>query len=149
MDVLEHANTLKSMPMFASLDESQLKLLAFTSEVFNYGTGEYLFHCNDFSDAVFVVMQGKLEILADQTGTPVLIAEKSEGDVVGEMGVLRAERRSATVRVKEDVEVLRVPGDRYLDLVSSNPELALFVLRDLSDKLAATSRDLARARSGD
>jgi CRP-like cAMP-binding protein len=145
MDVIEHAKTLKAMPMFASLDESQLKLLAFTSEVFDYGSGEYLFHRDESSDAVYVVMKGRLQIFDDRSGSQVLIAEKHEGEVVGEMGVLRAERRSAAVMVKEDSEVLRIPGDRYLDLVSRNPDLALYVMRDLSDKLASTSLDLARA----
>ena len=149
MDVIEHAKTLKAMPMFASLDESQLKLLAFTSEVFNYGAGEYLFQRDEPSDSVFVVMQGHLQILDDRSGSAVLIAEKYEGEVVGEMGVLRAERRSAAVLAREDSEVLRIPGDRYLDLVSRNPDLALYVMRDLSDKLASTSLDLARARAPD
>ncbi len=148
MDVIEHARTLKAMPMFASLDESQLKLLAFTSEVFDYAVGEYLFNRDELSDAVYVIMRGRLEILDDRGSAPVLIAEKTEGEMVGEMGVLRAERRSATVRVTGEAELLRIPGDRYLDLVSRNPGLALYVLRDLSDKLASTSLDLALARSG-
>ena len=148
MDVIEHARMLAAMPMFASLDESQLKLLAFTSEVFEYSEGEYLFHRNDLSDAVFVIMRGRARIEDDTTGTTILIAEKTEGEVVGEMGVLRAERRSATVLVTEATEVLRIPGDRYLDLVSSNPGMALYVMRDLSDKLASTSADLARVKAG-
>ena len=134
--------------MFASLDESQLKLLAFTSEVFDYGAGEFLFHRNDLSDAVYVIMGGRVRIEDDSVGTSILIAEKTEGDVVGEMGVLRAERRSGTVVAAEDTEVLRIPGDRYLDLISSNPGMALYVLRDLSDKLATTSADLARVKAG-
>lgn len=148
MDVIEHARMLAAMPMFASLDESQLKLLAFTSEVFDYADDEYLFHRNDLSDAVYVIMHGRVRIEDDSAGQPVLIAEKTEGEVVGEMGVLRAERRSATVLVTQPTEVLRIPGDRYLDLVSSNPGMALYVLRDLSDKLASTSADLARVKAG-
>ncbi len=148
MDVIEHARMLAAMPMFASLDESQLKLLAFTSEVFEYAEGEYLFHRNDLSDAVYVIMRGRARIEDDSTGATILIAEKTEGEVVGEMGVLRAERRSATVLVTESTEVLRIPGDRYLDLVSSNPGMALYVMRDLSDKLASTSADLARVKAG-
>lgn len=148
MDVIEHARMLAAMPMFSTLDESQLKLLAFTSQVFEYTKGEYLFHRNDVSDCVYVIMRGRVRIEDDATGTAIHIADKAEGEVVGEMGVLRAERRSATVLVAEDTEALRIPGDRYLDLVSCNPGMALYVMRDLSDKLASTSADLARVRAG-
>ena len=148
MDVIEHARMLAAMPMFATLDESQLKLLAFTSQVFEYTEGEYLFHRNDVSDCVYVIMRGRVRIEDDATGTAIHIANKVEGEVVGEMGVLRAERRSATVLAIEATEALRIPGDRYLDLVSGNPGMALYVMRDLSDKLASTSLDLARVKAG-
>ena len=148
MDVIEHARQLAAMPMFATLDESQLKLLAFTSQVFDYAEGEYLFKRNEVSDSVFVIMRGRVRIEDDSTGANIHIADKTDGEVVGEMGVLRAERRSATVLVIEDTEALRIPGDRYLDLVSGNPGMALYVMRDLSDKLASTSADLARVKAG-
>ena len=52
------------------------------------------------------------------------------------MAVLRNAPRVATVRAKGRVRVLRIEGDMFLRMVTEDPEVALGVMRMLSDKIA-------------
>ncbi len=147
MDVLKQAKLLRDISLFSMLDDSQLKLLAFTSEVYEYVAEEYLFHQDDVSDSIFVVLDGNVEILDVSGDSPVLLAVLGSGNLIGELAVLRGERRSASVKTKTRVEALKIPNDRFLKLITDNPQMALHVLSDISTKLARASTQLAKLQS--
>ncbi|MAP13219.1 MAG: cyclic nucleotide-binding protein, partial [Gammaproteobacteria bacterium] len=51
--------------MFARLEPSRLKLLAFTSQNLSFGNGEELFRAGEPSDCAYVIMEGEVEVMAD------------------------------------------------------------------------------------
>ena len=51
--------------MFAKLDASKLKLLAFTSEILTFEDEDIVFHAGDSADCAFVIMEGAGDILTD------------------------------------------------------------------------------------
>ena len=73
MALLKEAETLAKVPLFAKLEPSKLKLLAFTSQLMIYEDGEVLFHEGDPADAAFVIMHGEVEIMADTQSGPVVV----------------------------------------------------------------------------
>ena len=77
MDINEEARELSRVPLFAKLDTSKLKLIAFTSERISLSDGEYLFSYNDPSDSVYLIVDGEIEILVER-----------ENDVVEVMVIL-------------------------------------------------------------
>ncbi len=129
------------------LDDSQLKLLAFTSQVFEYADQEYLFHQDESSDSIFIVLDGLVEILDVSGDSAVVLATLSTGTLIGELAVLRGERRSASVKAASKVEVLKISNERFLKLITDNPEMALHVLKDISTKLANASTQLVILQS--
>ena len=56
MGLLKETEVLRKVPMFAKLEPSKLKLLAFTSEFQTFEDGEVLFHAGDPADCAFVIM---------------------------------------------------------------------------------------------
>lgn len=123
--------------MFAKLDASKLKLLAFTSESVTFQDGEVLFHVNDPSDSAYVIMDGEVEILTEAEGGELVpVVTRGRNELIGEMAVLSNAPRSATLRAKGEVKTLRISNDAFLKLVSENGDIALDVMRQLSDKLA-------------
>jgi len=147
VDILKQTEQLQEVPLFATLTLAQLKLMAFTSEVFEYEAGEYLYHQGDESDAIHVILQGEAEIIGSTENGPLIFGIKTNGDLFGEMAILTGERRSAGVRVTRNSEVLKLPNDRFLELIMSNKDFALFVLKDLATKLANTTRQLTEHQS--
>ncbi len=146
MDVLEQAQKLREIPLFSALDKSQLKLLAFTSEVFSYNAGDYLFYQDEVADGIYVVLEGNVSVLDESTEEPVVLARKTSGALLGEMAVLRSVRRSAAVRVDSEALVLKISAERFIDLITSTPEIALYVLKDISTRLEDTSTELAELK---
>ena len=137
MDVFQEAEQLRQVPMFCKLEPSKLKLLAFTSEALSFSDGEELFHVNDPSDCAYVIMEGEVEILADtDSGEQIVVPTSGANALIGEMALLSNAPRSATLRANGQVNALRISNESFLRLLSENAEVALDVMRQLSEKLA-------------
>ena len=135
MDLTTEAETLRKVPMFSRLELSKLKLLAFTSELCTYEGGEVLFEAGDAPDSAYVIMRGAVEILAETEAGPVVEVVLGNNELFGELGVLTNAPRSATVRARDELVALRITDEMFLNLLEENPEVALDVMRQLSEKL--------------
>lgn len=147
MELLKEAEALRKVPMFAKLDSSKLKLLAFTSQLLSFDDGEVLFEEGDAADCTYVILQSEVEILAQTDQGVVAYGTLGENKLLGELAVLCNAPRSATVRAKGALQVLRITDEMFLKLVTENPEVALEVMRQLSDKLTETHRQVEALES--
>jgi len=59
------------------------------------------------------------------------INEQGPGACIGEMAVLDAAPRSATVRATERVRALRVPGEGFKRVMSERPEMSEAIVAEL------------------
>lgn len=145
MDIHESAEQLKKIPLLSGSNKSQLKLLAFTSEALNFSPGEYLFRLNDVSDSVYVILEGKVDVIQDNDPDNIVkLATVGKNNLMGEMGVILDLPRNASIIAKDKVQALKVPANRFIKLVTESPDAALEVMRQLSKKIALTS-DMAIA----
>ena len=134
MDIFKNAEQLKKIPLLAGC-KTQLKLLAFTSEALSFNPGEYLFKLNDVSDCVYVILEGEVDIIWDETPeTAVNIATVGKNNVIGEIGVFLNKSRSSSVIAKTKVQTLKIPANRFINLVTESPHAAIEVMRQLSYK---------------
>ena len=135
MDLTTEAEMLHKVPMFSKLELSKLKLVAFTSELCSFDRGEVLFEAGDAPDSAYVIMEGAVEILAETDAGAVVEGVLGTNELFGELGVLTSSPRSATIRAQDELVALRITDEMFLNLLAENPELALDVMRQLSDKL--------------
>lgn len=76
--------------------------------------GQVLVRQNDLTRDFFVVLSGKLAVLAaNGEGRPHQVAEIHPGELFGEMAVVMGRPRSATVQALTPVRVLRVPAESF------------------------------------
>ena len=136
MDFGDTVNVLRGIPMFAKLEPSKLKLIAFASAHLTFDHGEALFYEGDPSDGVYLIDEGQVVICVDNDGTEIKVATLSSRELFGEMAILRNEPRSATIRAEGPVKVLRIDGEMFLRVVTEYPQTALEVMRILSEKIA-------------
>lgn len=149
MAVIKEAQQLKQVPLLSSLDSKQLKLLAFTCEVFDFADQDYLFHQGEASDCVYVILDGEAEVIGkDADGQPVHLATTRPNSLIGEMAAFAGGERSASVRARGAVTALSIPNQRFLELITGNPQVAMAVLQDLTRKLVATSKLVAELEAG-
>jgi predicted acylesterase/phospholipase RssA/CRP-like cAMP-binding protein len=104
-------------------------------------SGETLFSFGEPSTAAYLVMRGRLRVtIPDGDGGEAFIRDLGRGEIVGELGLLNAEPRSATIRAIRDTALARLAASDFLELTSGFPELAIGVANSLLRRAAGRQR---------
>jgi CRP-like cAMP-binding protein len=143
----EEVEMLRRVPLFAQLDPAKLKLLAFTSERMTYQPGQDLCRQGDAGDAAYVIVSGTAEVIVNQDGAEITVAEVAENAVIGEIAVLCEVPRTATVRAKTPLQALKIEKEHFLRMMQEFPDMGIEVMRELAGRLTATTAELSQARS--
>ena len=106
---------LGALPLFAGLDPVTLAELRDHAEQVELEAGSYLFHAGEASDSLYVVRNGRLQVLDND----VVIAELGRGEVVGELGLLIDAPRSASVRAVRDSTLVRLTRAQFDKIADS------------------------------
>jgi CRP-like cAMP-binding protein len=147
MMLKDEAELLRRVPLFAQVEPSKLKLLAFASDRVKYAAGQALFHQGDPGDAAYVVLAGDADVLIDTPAGEQKVAAVEPNSIVGEIAILCDVSRTATVRAATPIEALRIRKEHFVQLLSENPGMALEIMRVLADRLSRTTGELTQARS--
>jgi CRP-like cAMP-binding protein len=142
------ANTLQQIPMFESIDVGKLKLLAFAGQRISCNPGEILVPQDEASDAVYIVLDGEVDVIRERTEGRVRLARLGRGQIIGEIGVLCDRSRTATVQAASKLQVLRIEKSVFLDFVNELPPLAMAIIRELGRRLELMNEQLARSGTG-
>jgi CRP-like cAMP-binding protein len=145
MSLHQEVDVLRAIPLFARIEPSKLKLLAFTSERVRYSAGDFLFHQGDDADAAYIVLNGDAEVVVDTPNGPFKVAALGRHAIVGEMAVLMNSPRTAGVRALSQLEVLRISKELFLRLLTDFPQMAIEVMRELAVRLERTTNQLRTA----
>lgn len=143
MSLNEEVKILRNIPLFARIEPSKLKLLAFTSERITFAAGETLFHQGDPADCAYIVIEGEAEVLVDTPQGPLCVAVIGPNDVVGEIAILIDVPRTATVRARTALVTLRIAKDLFFRLVTEFPQIAVEIMRELAHRLEQTTGRLS------
>jgi predicted acylesterase/phospholipase RssA/CRP-like cAMP-binding protein len=114
---------LRSSSLFQSLSDEILA--AFESQLtpVTLISGEVLFREGDPSDSLYIVISGRLLVShADGEQTERIIAELGHGEIVGEMGLVCDEPRSATVVAVRDTNLARLTETGLNRLAARYPQ---------------------------
>jgi len=145
MSLQQEVDMLKRVPLFARIEPSKLKLLAFTSERLTFQSGQMLMKQGDMGDAAYVIMDGKVDILIDTPGGPLKVAELGKNAFVGEMAILCDVPRTATVSATETCTTLKISKDLFFRLVTEFPQMSVEIMRELAHRLEEANHRLTSA----
>ena len=85
---------LRNVPLFAGLDEAQLKVLARMMVRTSFGRNATIICAGDPTDSLFIVINGRLKVLmSDEQGREVILSLLGPGEFFGEMGLDRKSTR--------------------------------------------------------
>ena len=93
---------LKSVPLFAPLSAHERRRIAEWADELDVPEGKYVVDEGRFAYEFFVIEDGTAQVL--KGGQP--IAERGPGDFFGEIGLLEAERRSASVLARSPMRLI-------------------------------------------
>src|SRR2546427_5239452 len=96
----------------------------------------------------YVIHSGEVEIRRSFDGVERVVNRIGEGEPLGEMALFRGgARRSATAVAAEDVELLVIKEERLEWLIRNRPQVAIELLKRLSNIVVATDQERAQTGS--
>ena len=137
---------LGNIELFSGVGRAALARLAGHGEVVHVPGGETLINEGDPSDALFVVASGRLQAFVGGATGESQVGEIGRGELIGEMGILANEPRSATVRTLRDSNLVRIPRADFIRFLEDQPNELLKIMRLLIGRLRSSNRaDVAAA----
>jgi CRP/FNR family cyclic AMP-dependent transcriptional regulator len=147
MSIQTEVELLRRIPLFASIDTSRLKLLAFTSERLAFDAGAVLFREGDRGDSAFLLLKGSVDVAVASPSGPVIVATLAQNTIVGEMALLCEMPRTATVTAKEPLDTLRIKKDLFFQLLRDLPQMTLEIMRELAVRLHNANKEVSAAHA--
>ena len=136
------------IPLFEKINGLVLRELILASEVLTPSSGAVIFQKNDYTNSFMSIVQGEVEIEADD-GSMIRL---EQGQFFGEMSLLSGRRRSATVRASANCVILESPRREIVRLMNTYEHVRkvidqFFIIRTLRASLVpdAPFADVAAA----
>ena len=137
---------LRSVPLFASLDDTAARHLRSLLLVQDIKSNSAIFRAGDSGDSLCLIESGRVRIsVTDQDGKLVILAELAGGDFFGEMALIDGQPRSADATVIEDARLAVLSREDFLSFVRGNPDVAMEMISAVSHRLRRTD-ELLRQR---
>jgi CRP-like cAMP-binding protein len=108
----------------------------------HYKKGTVLFNEGDEGEEMYIIQSGKVAIKKKVPHGETTLAVLEKGDFFGEMAILERMPRSAGAEVLEDGDLIVIGGDLFGDMIKSNPEIAVRMLRKYSLRLRETTKQI-------
>jgi CRP-like cAMP-binding protein/uncharacterized protein (DUF2236 family)/bacterioferritin-associated ferredoxin len=115
---------LQHVSLFEGLDDARLDVLAARAEVVSHPAGRSLMTEGQQGDELYVIDSGAVHVTASRGGEDVLLDQLDPGDVLGEIGALTGEPRTASARTATRATLVRIGRRALLDAMAADPGLA-------------------------
>src|SRR5271165_1042480 len=112
---------LRGVPMFAQLSPDFIEHLKQRVELVRYAPGQVIAMQGEAADSFYLVRIGFVKISEEYPGGELVLAYLSRGDYFGEIGLLGGGVRTATCTALDHVEVVRICGDDFRQMVERFP----------------------------
>ena len=130
---------LLNVPVFAGLPDDQIEWFIQTAEELRFKVGDILITPGTPADAMFVLLEGRLQARGEIGGETVTI-DVDAGNVTGRLPYSRMKAFTFSARAITDCRILRFPETKYHDLVQKMPVLTERLVGMMSDRIRETTR---------
>ena len=134
---------LRSVPLFSSVPEEQLRLLTTLVTRRSTTRGSIIMAAGDPTDSLYIILSGRLKVMmSDADGKEVILSILGPGEFFGEMGLIDDNPRSASVVAIEPCELLAITRRDFKKCMTDNAEMAVAVMRGLVRRLREADRKI-------
>lgn len=127
-EVLDHFH---SVPLFAHVSDRGLEAIVSAADELDEPAGKVLVSEGELRRELFVVLSGTATV----TRGGRELATLGPGDFFGEISLLSARPRTATVTAASDVRIMILAPSRFETVLASEPSVQRQVLSALGDRL--------------
>ena len=106
-----------------------------------YHDAEIIIKQGEQGDCMYIILEGRVEIVNETDQGDVLLALRGKGGFLGEMAIFERKPRSATVRALGEARVLTLDKKNFLRRVYEDPSLAFHLLQTMSARIRELSTE--------
>jgi CRP-like cAMP-binding protein len=100
-----------------------------------YSAGQTIFREGDSGSDMFIIKTGRVGIWKEIEGERTTLTVLEKGDFFGEMSLLEGQPRAANVEALDEVELIRIDGTTFNNMIRNNVEIAVRMMRKLAARL--------------
>lgn len=114
----------------------------FALEWVQVNAGQVIFHDAEESDAIYIVLNGRLRLVEDtKAGGKLVRAEFGQGESVGELEVLTETARTGTLHAIRDTELVKFPRTLFNSLAQEHPNITIKISKIIASRMRAVVDD--------
>jgi hypothetical protein len=127
---------LRGFERFQPYSNQELELLVSFCDVVEAGRGDLIIKKGDLSDAMFLVLSGRVQARLRVGGHDTPLGTMEPGEIFGEVAMLSQTPRTADVLAEVPSRLLRLTSDGFRKLMAEHSNLAAKILFNMSRLLA-------------
>jgi CRP-like cAMP-binding protein len=132
-------STLTRVGLFAGFSDAVLKDMESRARRIPLSEGAVVFRAGETSDEFFVLAAGRLEVSVNRSGRKVVLATLEPFAYFGEMAMLAAEPRSATVIATEDSVVIEMGRHLLMEIFRAHEGLMDQMVKNIVNRKRANT----------
>ena len=140
------SNLMATNPLFQGFDEDSRKQLLARFTGHEVPSGTIFIEQGSPGSGLYVILQGKAEVLKWDDKEYVSVAELGPSDVVGEISLVHEEPATATVRTTTPATLLFLAKELFYPLVEAVPDLLAHFARLAKERIEDTEFKLMKAK---
>ena len=141
---MDRTGLLKAIPLFESLEDEDLAALVNKLREVTVASGETVFAQGDEGDAMYVIVDGAVDIVAGSGKQKVILTSLFKQQYFGELSLLDGAPRSATAVASRDTLLLALERDDFVEFIKKRPEAALSIMHEVGERIRATNEAMTR-----
>lgn len=127
---------LKMVSIFSELSDETLHRIEQQLSEKRYKKNNLIIFEDDRGLSLFIIKSGRVKISRiSEEGGEVILAILGEGDFFGEISVIDGLSRSATVTSLDDVELLVMKREDFLNILKTYPSVSVALLKELTTRI--------------
>ena len=139
MDDNNKIEFLKSISLCGNMTKDDIKAISDHCRIKSFKKKNVIFLEGDPGSMLYLINTGRIKITKlNEEGNEVILTILGDGDFFGEMSLLDDQDRNANAIAMDDVELLTITKNEFVNLIRNNPTLSLNLLKTFVIRLRVT-----------
>lgn len=114
----------------------------FALEWVQVNASQVLFHKNDESEAIYIVLNGRLRLVEDKKEGGIKVRDEfGQGESIGELEVLTESSRPGTLHAIRDTELVKFPRTLFNSLAQEHPNIMIKISKIIASRMRSVFDD--------
>lgn len=132
MSLDQEIELLSNVALFEEFQTEHLRLLAFGADKRTINAGAEIFHAGAYADGGYVIADGTVQILSDDSEEQKSAGQFGRSSLIGELAMISEGNRNCTAIAKDNVELVVISRILFRRMLQEYPELAASVHAKIS-----------------